>query len=153
MHNFISNRKRTVAVLGAVAAMVVAIAAVAFWTGSGSGTGTGAVGTSGAVTLTGTVAEGSAPGGAVAVSFTAANPSGSPIQVTEVQLAGVTVDEAHATCVTADFTMAGVVENHEVPAGATVEPLPVDGSLAYANTGINQDACKGATLTLSLTSS
>jgi hypothetical protein len=44
-------------------------------------------------------------------------------------------------------------ENHQVPGNATVEPLPTNGSLVYAETGVNQDACKSATLTLTLSSS
>jgi hypothetical protein len=48
--------------------------------------------------------------------------------------------------------MADVTESHQVPGNATAESLPTNGSLAYAETGINQDACKGATLTLTLSS-
>ncbi len=69
-----------------------------------------------------------------------------------MHLAGITVDGAHAACVTADFTMADVTENHQVPAEATTEVLPNNGSLVYANTSVSQDACKGATLTLTFSS-
>ena len=138
--------------LGTIAAVAIAGLAYAYWTGSGSGTGTGTAGTSGTVTITGAVAPGISPGTAEAVSFTAANSSDSPIRVTTVHLESIAVDGAHATCVTSDFTMADVTENHQVPSGATVEPLPVNGSLVYANTAVNQDACKGATLTLTLSS-
>ena len=146
------TRKRRIS-LGAVALVAIAGLAYAYWTGTGSGTGTGTAGTGGTVTITGTVAPGIAPGTNRAVSFTAANPSTSPIQVTTVHLESVAADAEHATCTTADFTMVDVTENHEVPAGATVEPLPTDGSLVYANTEVSQDACKGATLTLTLSSS
>ena len=50
----------------------------------------------------------------------------------------------------ADFTMADVTVSHQVPAGATAEALPTNGSLVFANTAVNQDACKDATLTLTL---
>jgi hypothetical protein len=151
------NHKRLTAV-GVVAVLAVAGGAYAFWTGSGTGGGTATVGTSGTVTVAATVTAGIAPGTSEPVSFTAANPGTSPITVSGVHLANVTVDASHSTCVTADFTMASVVEapvgfGHPVPAGATVEPLPTNGSLVYANTGVNQDACKGATLTLALTTS
>jgi hypothetical protein len=146
------TRTRKIA-LGTIVAVAVAGIAYAYWTGTGSGTGTGTAGTSGTATITGTIAPGVAPGTSRAVSFTAANPSGSPIQVTSVHLDSVAVDAGHAGCVTADFTMADAVENHQVPAGATVEPLSTSGSLVYANTGVSQDACKGATLTLTLSSS
>ena len=147
-----SSKRNRLAALGVVAFLVAAGVAYAYWTGSGGGSGSADVGTSGSVTITATVADGIAPGVAVPVGFTAANPSGSPIQVTAVQLVSVTPDGGHAACVTDDFSMAEVTENHQVPAGATAEALPVDGSLAYANTAVNQDACKGATLTLVLSS-
>jgi hypothetical protein len=147
------NRKRAFAALSGLVAVVIAVVAIAYWTGSGSGSGSGEVGTNGSVTLTGTVTSGSAPGTSEPVSFTAANPSGSPIQVTKVHLVSVSADGAHATCETSDFTMADVTQNHEVPAEATSDALPNDGSLVYANTAVSQDTCKGATLTLTLSSS
>jgi hypothetical protein len=147
------NKTRKVAAIGAVVAVAVAVAAVAYWSGSGSGTGSGEVGTSSSVTLTGTVAPGSAPGTSQSVGFTAANPSESPVRVSTVHLVSVTADGAHAACETADFTMADVTENHQVPAKATTDALPNNGSLVYANTSVSQDACKGATLTLTLSSS
>lgn len=153
MSRFTQKRKRVV--LGLVASMAVvgvAAVAVAYWTGGGSGSGTADVGTSGSVTITGTVSSGIAPGTSRSVSFTAANATTSPIRVTTVHLDSVSVDAGHATCETDDFTMADVTENHQVPAGATVEPLPTNGSLVYANTAVNQDACKNATLTLTLSS-
>jgi len=145
------TKRRTIAV-GTIAAIAIAGLAYAYWTGTGSGTGTGTAGTSGTVTITGTVASGIAPGTNRSVSFTAANPSTSPIRVTTVHLESVAADAGHSGCTTADFTMADVTENHQVPAGATVEPLPTNGSLVYANTAVNQDACKNATLTLTLSS-
>jgi hypothetical protein len=146
------KRRRLLASAGAIGALIVAGGAYAYWSGTGGGSGSGAVGTSSTVALTATVTPGIAPGTAVPVSFTAANASASPIQVATVSLASVTVDAAHAACTTADFSMADVTETHQVPAAATAEPLPQNGSLVYANTAVSQDACKGATLTLNLTS-
>jgi hypothetical protein len=139
--------------LGAVALSLVAVTAFAFWTGSGSGSGTAAVGTSGTVTVAATITDGIAPGTSKPVSFTAANPSNSPIMLTTVHVESIAVDAGHAACVTGDFSVADVTETHQIPAGATAEALPNNGSLAYANTGANQDACKGATLTLTLSTS
>jgi hypothetical protein len=146
------TKKRKVA-LGVVALIAVGAVAYAYWTGTGSGSGTGTAGTSGTVTITGTVAPGISPATSKSVSFTAANSSSSPIQVTTVHLVSVAADAGHSGCTIADFTMADVTENHEVPAGATADSLPSNGSLAYADTGVNQDACKNATLTLTLSSS
>jgi len=144
--------KKSRVLIAIVVSLAVAGGAYAYWTGGGSGSGEAVVGTSGAVTLTATVPDGIQPGTNEAVSFTAANATDSPIFVTTVHLVSVAPDGGHAACETDDFTMADVTESHQVPAGATAEALPVDGSLVYANTAVNQDACKGATLTLTLTS-
>jgi hypothetical protein len=146
------TKKRVSVVLGSIAAVAITAVAIAYWTGSGSGSGSGSAGTSGSVTLTGTVASGIAPGTSKTVTFTAANATASPIRVTTVHLESVAADAGHASCATGDFTMADVTENHQVPAGATAEALPSNGSLVYANTAVNQDACKNATLTLTLSS-
>jgi hypothetical protein len=150
MHRISKTKKL---VLGVVALAAISAAAFAYWTGSGSGTGSGDVGTSNSVTLTGVVTDGVSPATSTPVSFTAANPSDSAIRVTYVHLVGIAVDSGHAGCVTADFSMGDVQQDHQVPPGATVEPLPNDGSLDFAETALNQDACKGATLTLTLSSS
>jgi hypothetical protein len=147
------SKKKLGAVVALVAVFAVAGVAYAYWTGGGSGSGTGTAGASGTVTLTGAVADGIAPGIAAPVTLTAANATTSAILVTTVHMTAITVDAGHATCETADFTMADVNEAHEVPSGATAEALPNDGSLVYADTGVSQDACQGATLTLTLTSS
>ena len=146
------KQRKWLTALVAVVVLAGAGAAVAYWTGGGSGTGTGTAGSGGTVTVTGTVGPGVAPGISVPVTFTAANPSTAAIQVTTVHLDSVAVDAGHVGCAVADFTMADVTQSHEVPKGATVEPLPVNGSLAYADTAVSQDACKGATLTLTLSS-
>ena len=148
----IRNKKKYTLALGVIASLLVAYAAFAYWTGNGSGSGSGTVGTNGATTLTGTVTNGVAPGTAVPVSFTAANATNSAIRVTTVHMVSVTADSGHAACNTGDFSMADITENYNVPANATASPLPVNGSLVYFDTGVSQDACKGATLTLTLSS-
>jgi hypothetical protein len=151
MRRFSTHKRLTV--LSMVAVLAIAGAATAYWTGLGSGTGTANVGTSGTVTLTATVPAGIAPGTSKDLSFTAANPSTSAVYVSTVHLESVTPDSAHSACTTADFSMADVSEGVEVAAGATAQSLPTGGTLAYANTASNQDPCKGATLTLTLSSS
>jgi hypothetical protein len=146
------SKKMRVAV-GVIALTMVAAGAYAYWTGGGSGSGTGTVGTSATVTITGTVGDDLAPGTNVPVEFTAANADTSPITVTNVGLVatgGITVDSGHAGCLVSDFSMVDVTQSHEVPAGATAEALPNDGTLVMANSLLNQNICKGATLTLTL---
>jgi hypothetical protein len=48
--------------------------------------------------------------------------------------------------------MPDVPENHEVAAHASGHALPSNGTISYANTDVSQDACKGASLTLTLSS-
>jgi hypothetical protein len=151
MRRFMS--RKVVAVITVVGVLAIAGAAFAYFTGAGSGSGTAVVGTSGAVTVTATVPDGITPGTTVPISFAAANATNSGVFVTGVTLTSVAVDSANAGCVTGDFSMAPVTESHEVPANATAEPLPTDGVLAYADTAVSQDACKGATLTLTLATS
>lgn len=154
------TRKQRITAIGGVVALAMAGTAFAFWTGGGSGSGNATVGTNGAVTLVAIVPAGITPGNGVVVSFTAANATTSPIAVTTVKLSAsnpITVDSGHSACAVADFTMADVSQvvaglPHQVPAGATADALPTNGLLVFANTAVNQDACKGATLTLNLTS-
>lgn len=145
------SKKMRVAV-GVVALTMVAAGAYAYWTGGGTGSGTAQVGDVGAVTITATVAPDIAPGTSRAVSFTAANATTSPIYLTTVHLESVTADAGHASCETDDFTMADVTQGVQVLAGAAAQALPTGGSLVYANTAVNQDACKDAVLTLVLSS-
>jgi hypothetical protein len=147
------TKKSLFAALGVVSVVVIGGLAYAYWTGSGSGTASSDVGTSGTVVLSGTAPAGIAPGTSVPVTFTAANSGTAASQVTSVHMVSIAADAGHGACATADFSMADTTQNHQVPAGATAEPMPVTGSLVYANTPISQDACKGATMTLTLTSS
>jgi hypothetical protein len=146
------NDTRVKTALGVVFALVVAGGAFAYWTGPGSGSGTGAVSSGGTISLAGTVATGIAPGLERAVSFTASNAGTSAITVGTVHLVSVAVDAAHAACDVSDFTMADVVEDQSIAAATSDVSLATDGSLVFANTAVNQDACKDATLTLTLSS-
>lgn len=67
-------------------------------------------------------------------------------------MVSIAADAAHSGCAMTDFSMADVVQNTTVPAGSTALALPNNGSLVFANSAANQDACKGATLTLTLAS-
>jgi hypothetical protein len=146
------KNKRVKTAVGVVLALAIAGAAIAYWTGGGSGTATGTVNTGGTITLSGTVGAGLAPGLNKAVSLTASNATTSAIKIGTVHLESVAADAAHAACDVADFTMADVVEDQSIAAGATNAALTNSGSLVFANTAVNQDACKNATLTLTLSS-
>ena len=151
------NRKRVLIGLASVCVLAVAAAAYAYFTSTGSGTATATVGTSSAVTIKGTVSGNLYPGSSSTVTLTVDNPSSGKQRVGTVSLEKITADAGHSTCsvVTTggnpDFTMADVVVNKTYGPGNGQAVTPT-GTLTMNDTGVNQDACQGATLTLSLKS-
>lgn len=151
------TKKRAFVALGCTCALAVAGIAFAYFTSSGSGTGTATVGSSSAVTLHATISSSLYPGSSSPVSFTVDNPSSGVQRVGTVSLASISVDSGHSTCSTTisggnpDFTMAAVPVNQVVSPG-NGQSVAATGTLAMNETGVNQDACQGATLTLHLTS-
>ncbi len=153
--NLITKRR---AFLALTAALVVVVAggAYAYFSTTGTGTGTASVGSSTAVTLHATVTGSLYPGTSSPVSFTVDNPSAGKQRVGTITLSSITVDASHSECSTLitggnpDFTMPAVAVNATFATGngQTVTPT---GSLSMNETGVNQDKCQGATLTLHLT--
>ncbi len=150
------TRKRALTVLACACAIGVAGIAIGYFTSSGSGTGTATVGSSSAVTLHATISSSLYPGSSSPVSFTVDNPSSGVQRVGTVSLASISVDGAHSTCSTTltggnpDFTMAAVPVNQVINPG-NGQSVSATGTLTMNETGTNQDACQGATLTLHLT--
>ena len=147
-------RPRRVAVAAAGACLTLSGVAFGYWTTTGAGTGTASVAAAGAtLVLHGSAASPLVPGAATTVSFTADNPGPSSLELGAIHLDGVTADAAHAACAGDDFAMGDVATHTRVPAGASGYALAGSGSLRMADTDQNQDACKGATLTLALSGS
>ncbi len=147
-------KKRTALVLGVAAALAVAGLAVAYWTTTGSGEGSGSVASSnGTLTLHGTISGALTPGASAPVAFTADNGNSSSEQVGTIH-AVVSIDKEHAEagCKASDFSIADTTENQVIAAHASGVTLAKEGSITMADTSENQDACKGATISLALTS-
>jgi hypothetical protein len=147
-------KKRVIATLTVLAVLVSAVSAYAYWTTTGSGTGSASVASSnGTITLHASFAGNLTPGASEPVSFTADNPGSSSLYVGTVTSV-VSIDAAHATagCAASDFTVPAVAENQRIIAGASGAALANDSSITFADTANNQDACKGATVTLTLSS-
>ena len=146
-------RKKTVVLGTAVLVLVGGGSALAYWTttGSGSGSATNAA-ANGTLTLSATFADGLTPGASESVAYAASNPGTSSLFVGTITPT-VAVDAAHdaAGCLATDFTATTVTSNTRVAAGAT-DVAVGSGSLSFADTAVNQDACKGATITLNLVS-
>jgi hypothetical protein len=154
MFRNVLKKKRNLAVLGTVAVLAIAGAAFAFWTTTGSGSGSGSVAASnGTLALHGTITSALTPGGSSAVTFTADNTNKSSEQVGTVH-AVVSIDETHATagCKASDFTIEDTAENQVIAAETSGVALTNNGSISMTDSAVNQDACKGATISLALTS-
>jgi hypothetical protein len=151
------TKKRALSALAGVCALAIAAGAYAYFTTTGSGTATATVGTSSAVTLKGTVTGNLYPGSSSPVTLTVDNPSTGKQRVGTVSLEKITADAGHASCSVVitggnpDFTMADVVVNQTYAPGNGQAVTP-SGTLAMNDTGVSQDACQGATLTLTLKS-
>lgn len=145
------THKVKVAIVASVATLAIAGAAFAYFTTTGSGTGSGTTGTATAMALHGVVTDTMYPGTESEVTFTIDNDSPGHQLLNTITLTNVTTDVGHATCIVADFTMDPVVANEDIPSG-DANDVVATGTLKMANTGISQDGCKGAPLTLNLTS-
>jgi hypothetical protein len=151
-----TTKRRVLIALGCTCALAVAGVALAYFTTSGSGTGNATVGSSSAVTLHATVSSNLYPGTSSPVSFTVDNPSSGSQRVGTITLSSITVDAGHSTCSTTisggnpDFSMPAVTVNQTFAAGNGQSVTPT-GTLTMKETGVNQDACQGATITLHLT--
>lgn len=148
-------KRRALMALAGLCVFGIAAAAYAYFTTTGSGTATATVGTSSAVTLKGTVTGNLYPGSSSPVTLTVDNPSTGKQRVGTISLEKITPDAGHASCSVViapgnpDFTMADVVVNKVFGPGNAQAVTP-GGTLAMNDTGVSQDACQGATLTLTL---
>lgn len=150
------TRKRALMALFSTLTLVLAGGAYAYFTTTGSGTGTASVGSASTVTLKATVSSTLYPGASSPVSFTVDNPSSGSQRVGTISLSGITVDAGHSTCGTVitggnpDFSMPAVAVNKTFASG-NGQSVTQAGTLTMNDTGVNQNACQGATLTLQLT--
>jgi hypothetical protein len=154
MFRKVLKKKRNVAALSVVAVLALAGMAFAFWTTTGSGSGSGSVATgNGTLTLHGTITSELTPGGSSAVTFKADNTNSSSEEVGTVH-AVVSIDATHATagCKASDFTIGDTVEEQVIPAKTSGVALAHNGSIAMTDSTENQNACKGAEISLALTS-
>jgi len=153
-----SIKRRGLIVLGAVAALVVAGIAFAYWTagGSGSGSGSAASGTSGLTAVQTTTLSPMYPGDSQQTLLGKFNNTNSgPVYVADVvaSISGVTqAVGATGSCDATDFslTSATMTVGHEVAAGSGVDSFS-GAKIQFNDKGTNQDGCKGATVDLTYT--
>jgi hypothetical protein len=124
-------------------------AAYAYWstTGSGGGSASASSGTTkSTIAITATFADGLTPGATEDITYTATNPNSSSTTVT-LDNAVVSADNG---CDATWFTASVPTNTTSIAAGAT-QTLGT-GKLVFADTPGNQDLCKGAKITVSVTS-
>jgi hypothetical protein len=154
------TKKKAIAVAAAMAVLLSgAGAAFAYWTNSGSGSGSASTGTNVAVTVNQTsTITGLYPGQAAqTLSGNFSNPNAGPTYVTAVTATGYTIDATHVTggCTVAggNYTLGGTATvGADVPAGAN-QGAWTGLTITMNNLVTNQDACKGATVTITYASS
>ncbi len=156
----IRTTKRKGIALAALALLVTAGAALAYWTagGSGSGSGSAASGTSALTVNQTTVLAAMYPGdSAQTLSGTFNNANGGPVYVSTVTASIASVTKASGapagTCDATDFTLANatMTVNAQVPSGSG-QGAWSGATIRFNNKATNQDACKGATVSLSYAS-
>jgi hypothetical protein len=149
------NLRKTLVITGVAGGIVAvsATAAFAYWTATGTGSGTATTADSSAnLTITQNAFSGSAlvPGGvAQAISGSVANPNTFAVPITSF-VTSVAVDANHAPACKAEW--------YAVQLSTTPTSVAANGSASFAGTvkltdlpATNQDACKGASITVTYT--
>ena len=151
--------KTKVAVLATAFVVIAGGAAFAYWTAGGSGSGTVTTGTNATVTVvqTSTMTDMYPGQAAQALSGNFNNPNAGNTYVTAVTATSYAIDATHVTagCTVAqgNYTLAGTSNTPgDVPAG-NAQGSWSGLTIAMNNLGTNQDACKGATVTITYASS
>lgn len=146
-------KKKSVVLVTAGLVLVGSGAAFAYWSANGSGSGSAtAASSNGSATLHVSFASGLTPGASTPVTYTGDNGGSSSLRVATITPT-VSIDPTHvaAGCLASDFTATTVSSNTTLAAGASGVALGT-GSLSFADTAVNQDSCKGATITISAAS-
>ena len=153
----ISLGKRATAAIVVVVGLCCAGAALGYFTGAGSGTGTAKVGKAASVvSILGTTTGELYPGGpAATVKIKLDNTGAQSAYVNEVTLASIAADAAHSSCDTSLSGSPPPFQMSSVAVGKDLRPseeTEVTGALKMNDTGVSQDGCQGAELTLDFTS-
>lgn len=149
--------KKVLSAFVAFCVLGIAAGAYAYFTTTGAGTATATVGSSSALVIKGTVTGNLYPGSSSPVSLTVDNNSGGKQRIGTITLEKIQPDAGHSTCSTVitggnpDFAMPDITVNKVFGTG-TAQAVTPNGTLTMNDTGVSQDACQGATLTLTLKS-
>lgn len=147
--NKLSLKSKTAVAIATAGMLTVGGAAFAYWTTTGSGGGSASASSGGGtVALHASFAAGLAPGQSTSVAYTADNSSDTS---TVVGALSATVSTSDAQCLPAWFTVTANTSNSPVAAHSTATSVG-SGTLTFNDSAADQDACKGATITVTVTS-
>ena len=128
-------------------ALLSALGAYAYWTTGGSGSGTATVGTTtDNLTIASPPVAGITPGSSTPVTVTLTNPNSYSVHVDAVSTA---ITTSVPGCLPTDLAFPAKAMN------TTIAPLATASftqDLVFTDTAVNQDPCKGATITLTYSS-
>ena len=149
-----TSRKKLAVVAGGLAVLAFAGAAFAYFTNSGSGTGSASVGSSSEIALSSPLVGDLYPDGAdVPVTVTIDNP-GSGAQYVDT-VSGVVETDDNGTPSTADDCLGSWFEVDDITYQDTLAAGgsdTADTNVRMNDSGSNQDACQGDTLTITWSS-
>jgi|1186.fasta_scaffold101955_2 hypothetical protein len=148
------TKRRCIVLLGVIAAVVVAGAAIAYWTAGGSGDGTAATANPTdqlVVQQTGTLTAMFPGDSPQTLSGNFDNPTGNLVRVNKVTASIASVTPVGAgTCDATDYILSSpaMTVNAEIPDG-TGQGNWTGATIQFRDkAGVNQDGCKGATVNL-----
>lgn len=149
------TKKTVVVATGVVIVLAGSGVAFAYWTAGGTGTGTAATGTNVAITAVQTSTVSAMKPGDLAQPLNGnfSNTNTSPVYVTSVTASITGVAGGAGSCDATDYTLATPIMsvNAEVSAG-TAQGAWTGATIKFNNkASVNQDGCKGATVTLTYT--
>jgi hypothetical protein len=152
------TKRRATVVLGVIAVLVVAGAAIAYWTAGGSGDGTAATSNPTdqlTVNQTGTLTAMYPGDSPQTLSGTFDNPTGNLVRVNKVTVSIASVDQdpsnaSLGSCDATDYILSSpaMTVNAEIPAGNGVSNWTGATIQFRDKAGVNQNGCKGATVNL-----
>lgn len=151
-----ARRRRLTMIAALIGAMSLAAIAYAYWSATGSGSGAGVTADPGAQTVTinqTSASSGLYPGSSVALSGHFDNAAANAVHVNSISATVTGTDKPG--CDAADYSISGtptIAGGGNVPSGSGVGGWS-GLTLSMANTASNQDACKGATVSISYSAS
>ena len=150
------RRSKKILAIGATATAAVLIGggvAVAYWTTTGSGTGTATAGNVATLTVAqdGPAITGLYPGGPSSTrDLTVTNPGASAVLVSTLAATPASTSVGGCVAATNFDAVAGAISPTTINPGASVT-FPGAVTVSMEETAVNQDVCKGVTLTIDYT--